>query len=210
MRYSPLSASSPRVASTPSEYDTSYQPSALDAINRHSAALTTTIGNDVTFFSNKFIELGFITRVAASDIHTKFGIGNQGKGHDLLNLVIANYHISREKMKWFDKFVAVFSSEAAYADLATDMIEYIRRCEDRPSTPPACPATQLTASQPPVPVHSQHNVTYDPVTETYTMASHSAYPPLPNQPSIQPLMPTQLVSLLCGSHSITHINTNLS
>ena len=190
-KYPPLSASSPRVASTPSEYDTSiasYQPSALDVINRHSTALTIAIGNDVPFFSNKFIELGFITRVAADDIHSKLGIGSQEKGLQLLNLVVAHYHISREKMKWLDKFVAVFSCEAAYADIATSMIEDIRRCEDCPSTSPEYPATQLTASQPPVPVHSQHNVTYDPVTETYTMASHIAYPPLTNQPSMQPHM----------------------
>ena len=179
MQYPPLSASSTRVASTPSEYGTSYQPSALDVINRHSTALTTTIGNNVPFFSNKFIELGFITRIAADDIHTKLGIGSQDKGLQLLKLVIGNYHISRDKMKWFDKFVAVFLSEAAYTDLATDMIEDICRCEDHPSTPPAYPATQLTASQLPLSVNSQHNVTDDPVTETY--------PPLPStQPHMMP------------------------
>ena len=92
-----------------------------NVINRHSSDLTRTIGNDLTFFSNKFIELGFISRDASRNILTKHGIGNGEKGSQLLNLVIDHFQRSHYKKKFFDEFVGVYSSEAAYKDLATSM-----------------------------------------------------------------------------------------
>ena len=96
---------------------------AVEVINRHSTPLITAFSNDLHYFSTKFIELGFVSKTAADDIPTKLGIGNREKGRQLLNLVIDNCSISLDMNKWFNKFVAVFSSEAAYADLATRMIE---------------------------------------------------------------------------------------
>ena len=95
----------------------------VEVINRHSTELTTAIGSDFHYFSNKFIELGFVTRTAAGDISTKLGIGHEEKGHRLLNFVIVNCNASLDKKKWFSKFVAVFSPVATYTDLATSMIE---------------------------------------------------------------------------------------
>ena len=90
-------------------------------INRHTSDLTRTIGKDLTYFSNKFIELGFISRDAYDDITTQMGIGNRGKGSQLLSFVIDHFKRSQYKRYWLDKFVGVFSSEAAYKDLATNM-----------------------------------------------------------------------------------------
>ena len=92
-----------------------------NVINRHTSDLTRTIGKDLTYFSNKFIELGFISRDAYDDITTQIGIGDRGKGSQLLSLVIDHFKISQYKRYWLDEFVGVFSSEAAYKDLATSM-----------------------------------------------------------------------------------------
>ena len=39
----------------------------------------------------------------------------------MLSLVIDHFQRSHKKESWFDKFAGVFSSEAAYEDLATSM-----------------------------------------------------------------------------------------
>ena len=97
--------------------------SAVEVIHRHSTALTNAIGNNFHYFSNKFIELGFVTRTAANDIPTIVGIGNMERGHQLLKLVIDNCNISPDKKKWLEKFLAVFSCEPAYETLATSIAD---------------------------------------------------------------------------------------
>ena len=92
-----------------------------NVINRHTSDLTRTIGDDLTYFSNKFIGLGFISRNASKNILTKRGVGDEEKGSQLLSLVIDHFQRSRNKKNWFDEFVGLFSSEAAYEDLATSM-----------------------------------------------------------------------------------------
>ena len=120
-----------------------------NVINRHASDLTRTIGNDLTYFSEKFIELGFISRDASHKILTKHGIGNGGKGNQLLglvirrnaskniltkkgmgdeekgsqllSLVIKHFQRSCNNKNLFDEFVSVFSSKAAYKYLATSM-----------------------------------------------------------------------------------------
>ena len=94
-----------------------------NTIKVYTTDLTNVIGNDLTYFSSKFIELGFLTRDSANNILTAHGIGNGEKGNRLLNDVIKNLSISRNKERWFEEFVSVFSPVSAYRDLATSMIE---------------------------------------------------------------------------------------
>ena len=94
-----------------------------DVINRHTSDLTRTVGDDLMYFSNKFIGLGFISRNASKNILTKKGVGDEEKGSQLLSLVIDHFQRSCNKKKLFDEFVGVFSFEAAYEDLATRMAE---------------------------------------------------------------------------------------
>ena len=84
-------------------------------------ALTDTVSGDLTYFSPKFIESGFITQTAADDVLTQHGVGNRGKARQLLNCVRQNYTTVADKQEWVDKFIAIFSSEAAYADLADQL-----------------------------------------------------------------------------------------
>ena len=93
----------------------------IDVVNRHSDVLTETISGDLTFFINKFIELGFVTRTASDNILSQHGVGDGEKARQLLSLLNAHYHRTHNKKKWFHKFVGVFSSVPAYEDLVNMM-----------------------------------------------------------------------------------------
>ena len=97
--------------------ETSY----IDVVNQHSDILTETISGDLTFFINKFIELRFVTRTATANVLSQHGVGNGEKAGQLLSLLNGHYNRTRNKEKWFDKFVGVFSSEPAYENLADMM-----------------------------------------------------------------------------------------
>ena len=96
-------------------------PSYIDVVNQHSDILTETISDDLIFFINKFIELGFVTRTATTNVLSQHVVGNGEKAGLQLSLLTAYYNRTRNKEKWFDKFVGVFSSEPAYEDLADRM-----------------------------------------------------------------------------------------
>ena len=106
----------PQYGTHPLKY-TSY----IDVVNQHSDVLTETISGDLTFFINKFIELGFVTRTATANILSQHGVGSGEKAGQLLSLLNACYNRTCNKEKWFDKFVGVFSSEPAYENLANRM-----------------------------------------------------------------------------------------
>ena len=91
----------------------------MDVISSHIDALTDTVSLDLIYFSNKFTENGFITQTATNDVLSKLGISNRDKASQLLHLVWENYKITLKKQVWTEKFIAVFSSQAAYTDLAT-------------------------------------------------------------------------------------------
>ena len=90
----------------------------INAINSNIGIFTDTISHDLSYFSSKFIESGFVTQTAATDIFTKQGISDRDKASQLLDRVTTNYSIAPQKHEWVDKFVAVFSSQPAYEGLA--------------------------------------------------------------------------------------------
>ena len=86
----------------------------------HTAAVAATVSLDLTYFSKKFVESGFLTQTAASDVLSKLGVSSGDKSQELLLLVTHNYKISLRKQVWANKFIAIlFSSQAAHSDLAT-------------------------------------------------------------------------------------------
>ena len=95
----------------------------IGLINRHSEMLTDAISGELTYFSNKFLEVGFVTRRAIDDICAKLGISNREKSRQLLGLLITNCSLARDRKKWFDKFVSLFSHEAAYKELFCRLTE---------------------------------------------------------------------------------------
>ena len=90
----------------------------INVISSNIGILTGTISLDLSYFSSKFIESGFVTQTATTDIFTKQGISDREKASQLLDRVTTNYSIAPQKQEWVDKFVAVFSSQAAYKGLA--------------------------------------------------------------------------------------------
>ena len=124
-----------------------------DVINIHRSALTRAVGNNLTYFSNKFIELGFISSEAYENIRTKLGVGEREKGSHLLSLVTDNASTARDKKEWLQKFISVFSQERAYSDLGTTMTE----CSSNIYTSPTAYAAHL----PPDPSFQSHSHTID-------------------------------------------------
>ena len=124
-----------------------------DVINIHRSALTRAVGNNLTYFSNKFIELGFISSEAYENIRTKLGVGEREKGSQLLSLVTDNASTARDKKEWLQNFISAFSQERAYSDLATTMTE----CSSNIYTSPTAYAAHL----PPNPSSQSHSHTTD-------------------------------------------------
>ena len=85
------------------------------------AILISTVSLDLIYFSSKFIEDGFITQTATHAVLSKLGISDKEKARQLLYLLTKSYEISLNKQEWAEKFIAVFSSQAAYADVATSL-----------------------------------------------------------------------------------------
>ena len=90
----------------------------INVINSNIGILTDIISLDLLYFSDKFIESGFVTQSSKTEIFSKAGISDRGKASQLLDAVIINYRITPRKQEWVDKFVAVFSSQPAYEGLA--------------------------------------------------------------------------------------------
>ena len=88
-------------------------------MDEHTTAVTDTVSLDLTYFSGKFIASGFITQTAASEVLSKLGVSAGDKSRELLHLARQNYKISLKKQVWADKFIAIFSSQAAYSNLST-------------------------------------------------------------------------------------------
>ena len=87
-------------------------------MDQHTTLLADTVSLDLTYFSNKLIECGFITQTAANGVLSKLGVTAGYKSQELLHLARQNYEISLKKQEWADKFIGIFSSQAAYSDLA--------------------------------------------------------------------------------------------
>ena len=96
-----------------------YTTDFLNVMDEHTTAVYDTVSLDLTYFSNKLIESGFITQTAASEVLSKLGVSAVDKSRELLHLARQNYKTSLKKQVWADKFITIFSSQAAYSDLAT-------------------------------------------------------------------------------------------
>ena len=80
-----------------------------EVMGRHMIADAETVSGDLTYFSNKFIESGFITQTAASNVLSKLGVSNGDKSREIiLGLVRQNYNISLKKLVWANKFIGIF------------------------------------------------------------------------------------------------------
>ena len=90
-----------------------------DVIGRHCVDLSDAIRGDLGTISNRFLALRFVTRTARDDILCKQGISSREKANQLLSLVTLSHDRSHDKKEWFNNFISVFSSEAAYEGLVS-------------------------------------------------------------------------------------------
>ena len=90
----------------------------INAINSNIGIFTEAISHDLSYFSSMFIQSGFVTQTSKTGIFSKAGISDSDKASQLLDVVITSYKITPQKQEWVNKFVAVFSSQPAYEDLA--------------------------------------------------------------------------------------------
>ena len=96
----------------------------IDVINQHNGLIENTISVDLNYFSGKFVEKGFITRDVSGDIAGMYGVGSREKARRLLQAAIGSLKLvpDRQKCVWFHGFVAIFSSEAPYRNLADTLL----------------------------------------------------------------------------------------
>ena len=86
-------------------------------IEEHMVQLTTTISDDLQYFSSKFIECGFVRFRAWKEVDSMLGVGNEFKAQKLLSIVGSHLKVNRN----FDEFIQSFSAEAAYKTLAATL-----------------------------------------------------------------------------------------
>ena len=90
-------------------------------IQIHMQDLSETIANDLSYFCNKFVEIGFVRRTVPSEIRGMYGVGNREKAERVIDGLLANLRLTVDKAKWFEDFLLVFTVQPAYAPLAKKM-----------------------------------------------------------------------------------------
>lgn len=99
------------------------EPQEISAIRQNLSHITDviTIGGNLQWFANQLVENAFITQVVSGGILDMNGITPAEKASKMLNSVFEKLRNSDRKKRWFDKFVAIFSKEAAYAELVNKL-----------------------------------------------------------------------------------------
>ena len=77
-----------------------------------------TIGGDINYFVRELYGKGFASDNTKSQITSMHGVGGRTKADILLEQVHTHFRNARDKKLRFGIFVAIFSKDAAYQDLA--------------------------------------------------------------------------------------------
>ena len=89
----------------------------IAAVSQNLVAFSDTISDNLSWFANKLVEEEFITQPRASFVLSDQVIGPAEKASILLDSVLTVLRNTDEKKEWFDKLIAIFSPEAACAEL---------------------------------------------------------------------------------------------
>ena len=94
------------------------EPVEIAKLNDNLELITSTAASDLQWFANKLVEKRFIVRSKAQGILRKTGVTQADKAGELLDEVYTIIqHAEDERGMWFDKFVAIFSGQAAHSML---------------------------------------------------------------------------------------------
>lgn len=89
----------------------------ITAIRQNNDHITTQLSGNLPKFANKLVQKGFIAQDEASGILGIHGIKPIEKASQLLHHVLKKLEFAKEKKRWFESFVDIFSGVAAYEDL---------------------------------------------------------------------------------------------
>ena len=90
------------------------------------SVIVSTIAKDLTHFSNLLAQLTFIRSDLGMEIQKIYGITESEKASELFSHVTNRFHIMTlpaEREKLFERFLSMFTVEAAYYDVAKQMME---------------------------------------------------------------------------------------
>lgn len=91
----------------------------ITAIRQNLSHITdvVTVGDNLQWFANKLVENAFISQQTSGRIIDMHGVTSADKANKILSSVFEKLRHSERKKHWFDSFVAIFSKDAAYAEL---------------------------------------------------------------------------------------------
>ena len=93
------------------------------ALNEHNNLLIETISLHLVHFSGEFVEKGFVEDSDWEGVRSMYGVGNQEKADQLLRKAKHSLRLAKNKQKWFQEFVAIFSRMEACKELADRLME---------------------------------------------------------------------------------------
>ena len=93
------------------------QPVEIAALNDNIAFITSSVKNSLPWFANNLVTKRFIARQTSQDILGRMGVAASDHVSKLMDEVYTKIENVDNKREWFDKFVAIFSRDAAYIEL---------------------------------------------------------------------------------------------
>ena len=93
------------------------QPVEITALNDNIGFITSSVRNSLPWFANNLVTQRFIARQTSQDILGILGVAASQQVSKLMDEVYTKIENADKKREWFDKFVAIFSRDAAYNEL---------------------------------------------------------------------------------------------
>ena len=89
----------------------------ITALNDNNEFITSSVKNSLQLFANNLVQKKFIACNEAQDIVGMTGVLASNKVGMLMGAVHTKIRNVDNKREWFDKFIAIFSREAAHEEL---------------------------------------------------------------------------------------------
>ena len=101
------------------------QPVEITALNENNDFITNSVKNSLQWFANNLVQKNFIARAKAQEILGMTGVVASKQVGLLMDEVYTKIENAHNKREWFDKFVAIFSRDAAYSELVKKLKGYV-------------------------------------------------------------------------------------
>ena len=101
------------------------QPVEITALNDNADFITGSVKNSLQWFANNLVQKNCIARGKAQEILGMTGVVASKQVGLLMDDVYTKIENAHNKREWFDKFVAIFSRDAAYSELVKKLKGYV-------------------------------------------------------------------------------------